>query len=160
MKRMLFSGLAAVLIAVAGSSYAVAQEGDGTQPRRGFGPGPWRGGGPAGIARLADLTEEQRTQVRAILQEERASRLGAPASVTMHRELEAEILADVPDEQKIDTLRRQLAEEHATSLERRIALERKIAQVLTPEQRAKARERLAQSPQRLLRGNAGVRGGR
>ncbi len=161
MKRMLFSGLAAAVIAVAGFSYAVAQEGDATQPRRGgFGTGGWRGGSPAGIARLAELTEEQRTQVRAILQEERASRQGAPASVTTHRELQAEILADVPDEQKIDTLRRQLAEEHAASLQRRIALERKIAQVLTPEQRAKARERLAQAPQPRQRGNAGVRGGR
>ncbi|HZB25729.1 MAG TPA: periplasmic heavy metal sensor [Vicinamibacterales bacterium] len=161
MKRMLFSGLAAVLIAVAGFSYAVAQEADGPQPRRGgFGVGGWRGGGPGGIARFADLTEEQRAQVRAILQEERTSRQGAPGSVTTHRELQAEILADVPDEQKIDTLRRQLAEEHAASLQRGIALQRKIAQVLTPEQRTKARERLAQAPQPRQRGNTGVQGGR
>lgn len=161
MKRMLFSGLAAVLIAVAGFSFAAAQEPDGQPPRRGgFGFGGPRGGGPAAIARLADLTEEQRTQVRAILQEERASRQGVPASVTAHRELQAELLADVPDEQKVDTLQRQLAEAHAASLQREVALQRKIAQVLTPEQRAKARERLAEAPQPRVRGDRGVRGAR
>ena len=145
MKRMLFNGLAAALIAVAGFSFAVAQEPEVRGPRRG-GPGfggP-RGGGPANVARLADLTDEQRTQVRAIIQEERVSRQGPPAAVTIHRELHAEILADGPDEQKIETLRQQLAEAQAASLQREIALQRRIAQVLTPEQRATARERLAE----------------
>ena len=161
MKRMLFSVLAAVFMAVAGFSFAVAQEPDARQPRRGgFGFGGPRGGGPAAIARLADLTEEQRTQVRSILQEERASRQDVASLATAHRELQAEILADVPDEQKIDTLRRQLAEGHAASLQRDIALQRKIAQVLTPEQRAKARERLAQAPQPRARGGQAFRGAR
>ena len=146
MKRMLFSGLAAVMLAVAGFSFAVAQEPDVQGPRRGgFGFGGPRGGGPLGIARLADLTEEQRNQVRAIVQEERAARQRPRATVPVHRELQAEILADLPDEQKIETLRQQLAEAHAEGLQRDIALQRRIAQVLTPEQRATVGERLAGS---------------
>lgn len=157
MKRMSFTGLAAVLLAVAGFSFAVAQEPDAQRPGRGrFGFGGPRGGGPAGIARLADLTEEQRNQVRAIVQEERASGQRPPATVTVHRELQAEILADSPDEQKIETLRQQLAEAHAAALQREIALQRRIAQVLTPEQRATVRQRLAERPQPRGRGEQGV----
>ena len=66
----------------------------------------------------------------------------------LHRQLEAELLADSPDDQKIETLREQLVQAQGDEVARQIALQRKIAGVLTAEQRAKARERLAEGPHR------------
>ena len=143
-KNALFSGLVAAVIGAAAFSMADAQG----RGQRGPGPGgPGFGGrGPGGFERFADLTDEQRKQVEAIVQEERSSREGPPAAATLHRQLEAEILADAPDDQKIDTLRLQLIQAQGEELGRRINVQRKIAQILTPEQRAKARERLAAPP--------------
>ncbi len=141
MKRTLWSVIVAVVLAVAAFSFADAQGRGHRGPRPDGGPAFGRGG-PGGFARLADLTDEQKHQVQAILEEERSSREGPPASMTVRRQLDAEILSDSPDEQKIDTLRQQLVQAHAEELSRQIALRRKIAQVLTPEQRATARERL------------------
>lgn len=147
MKRMLFNGLVAAVIGVAGFAFADAQGRGQRGPRPGDGPG-FGGRGPGGLARFADLTDEQRKQVQAILEEDRASRQGPPAAVTLHRQLEAEILADAPDEQKIDGLRQQLVQAQGEALARQVILQRRIAQVLTPEQRAKARERLTEGPRR------------
>jgi Spy/CpxP family protein refolding chaperone len=145
MKRMVFNALLAALIGVSGFMLADAQDRGARGPRPGGGPG-FAGRGPGGLARFADLTEEQRKQVQAILDEDRASREGPPAVVTLHRELEAAILAEAPDEQKIETLRQQLVQAQSDEVARQIALQRKIAQVLTAEQRSKARERLEQAP--------------
>ena len=56
------------------------------------------------------------------------------------------MFADAPDTQKIATLQQQLAETQAARLAHQIAVQQKIAQVLTAEQRAKVRERLTQAP--------------
>ena len=141
MKRVLFNAIVAVVIGVAGFSFANAQP-DG-QRGPGFGPGGRGRGGPGGpgrLARMADLTDEQRAQVRSILEEERGTRQGPAPAATLHRQLEAEILADAPDDQKIDALRQQLVQAQGEALAKQIAVQRRIAQVLTPEQRAKARE--------------------
>jgi len=152
MKRTLFSGFVAGLIAVSAFALADAQGGAGQRGPGGGPGGPGFGrGGPGGLARFADLTDDQRTQVQAILEEDRASRQGPPAAMALQRQLDAEILADVPDEQKIDTLRQQLVQAQTEAVARHIGLQRKIAQVLTAEQRAKARERLAEAPQRGAR---------
>lgn len=146
MKRWIFSSVLAAAMAVTGFTLADAQDQERQRPRRG-GPGfVGRGPGGPGFGLMADLSEDQRKQVQAILQEERASHEGRVAVLAVHRELRAELLADVPDEQKIDELRRKLAEAQTEALTREIDVQRKIAQVLTPEQRAKARERLAQAP--------------
>ena len=143
MKRTMWSVIVAVVLAVAAFSFADAQgrAQRGPRPDGGSGFGFGRGG-PGGFARFADLTDEQKKQVQAILEEERSSREGPPASITIRRQLDAEILSDSPDEQKIDTLRLQLVQAHGEELSRQIAVQRKIAQVLTVEQRATARERL------------------
>lgn len=144
MKRFVLNGILMVVIALTGSFSAGAQ---GRGPQR-PGPGgvPGGGRGPIGFARLADLTDEQQQQVQAILEAERASRQGPPATMELHRQLEAEILADAPNDQKIDALQQQLVQAQAEQLARQIGVQRKIAQVLTSEQRAKARERLAEAP--------------
>jgi Spy/CpxP family protein refolding chaperone len=144
MKRTVWSVVVAVLLAVTAFGFANAQGPGQRGPRGDFGGPGFGRGGPGGFARFANLTDEQKKQVQAILEEDRASRQGPPASMTLRRQLDAEILSDSPDEQKIDTLRQQLVQAHGEELSRQIALQRKIAQVLTPEQRATARERLEQ----------------
>ena len=147
MKKTVFSGVAAVLLAVAAFSIASAQAPRGRGPGGPGGPGF---GGPrlGALARLADLTDEQRKQIQSIFEEDRASRQGPPAVVTLHQQLEAELLADNPDDQTIETLRQQLVQAQGDEVAHQITLQRKIAAVLTPEQRAKARERLAEGPGR------------
>jgi Spy/CpxP family protein refolding chaperone len=141
MKRALWSVIVGIILAVAAFSFADAQGRGQRGPRPDGGPGFGRGG-PGGFARLADLTDEQKKQVQAILEEERASHDGPPPSMSLRRQLETELLADSPDDQKIDTLRQQIVQAQSEELSRHIALQRKIAQVLTPEQRATARERM------------------
>ena len=124
-------------IATGSVSTAIAQGG----PR---GRGPGRPGGPFPMAWLADATDAQREQARAILDEARGSRQGPPPAMTLRRQLEAALLADTPDDQQIQSLQQQVAAAEADALAQQIAIERKIAQILTPDQRAKIRERLSQ----------------
>ena len=154
-------------VAVAGGTLDAEQAAQGEpqvqQQRRGRGPGgPGFGGpgfgGPGGRGGfgmiMRDLTPEQRTQVRAIMQEGRPD--GPPADGKLRRELEAELLADVPNEGRIEELRQQIVAASGDALTRHIAVQKKVAAILTPEQKAKARERLAERPaQRPMR-----RGGR
>ena len=63
----------------------------------------------------------------------------------LERQLQAAVLADVPDQQKIDELKNSIAGASAAALAARIELQSRIAQVLTPEQRAQAREALGKA---------------
>jgi len=107
-----------------------------------------RGGPGAGVALLrgADLTEEQKAAIKAIREAEQPTAEGPSVEARLRRELQAEVFADSPDVQKIASLQQQLAESQSARLARQIATDQKIAQVLTAEQRAKIRERLAQAP--------------
>lgn len=152
LKTAVVGGMAAVFVA----SVAVAQQ----EPGRGRQGGP---GGPGGRGMLPgimqDLTEEQRSQVKAILDEERGRDGQPPADAKLRRELEAELLADVPNDQKIEDLKQQILVLQAEGLSRHITVQKRVAQVLTPEQRAKARERIADGPPegRGRRGSPGSR---
>jgi len=145
--RTLWTTLLAVFVAAAALVAISAQAQERPERREarmggGRGHGPGRGMGPvAGLGRL-HLTDEQREQVRAIVQEARASS-EAPRKQAgeLHRELRAAVFADTPDPARIDTLKASIAEAQAAALAARIALDLKIAEVLTPEQRAQARRR-------------------
>ena len=108
---------------------------------------------------MQELTEEQRGQVRAILQEQREGREAPPAHAKLRHALQLELLADVPNDLRIEELKAQIAAAQAQGLDRHVAIQKQIAQVLTVEQRAKARERLAdgRSQGRGGRGPRGVR---
>jgi protein CpxP len=153
MNKMLKTGVVGGIAALFVASVAIA---DGQGPGQRRGPGM---GGPGGRGMLPgimqDLTDEQRTQVRAIMQEQREGQQGPPADAKLRRDLEAELLADVPDQQKIEALKTQILSAQAEGLTRHIAVQKRIAEVLTPEQRAKVRERLAQAP-REGRGRRGA----
>ena len=143
LKTAVVGGIAAAFVA----SVAIAQQGPPQGRGRGMGPGgPGPGGrGPMGAV-MQDLTEEQRAQIRAIHEEQGGRQQGPPADEKLRRELEAELLADTPNDQKIEDLKQQILTAQAAGLSRHIDVQKKIAQVLTPEQRAKARERIAQGP--------------
>jgi Spy/CpxP family protein refolding chaperone len=114
------------------------------------GPGGRRGGPLGGV--FADLTDQQRDQVKAILAEERQGQQGPPAEIKLRQSLEQELLADSPNLQKIEELKQQIVSATSESLTRHIAVQQKIHQVLTAEQRAKARENIAQRGERGGRG--------
>jgi Spy/CpxP family protein refolding chaperone len=151
-------------VAIAGGPFDSAQ---GRQAGQGGGQGPGRGpggpgfggpGGPGGRGGFAvimrDLTDEQRAQVRAIMEEQREQ--GPPAEGKLRHQLEAELLADAPNDAKIEELRQQIIAATGEGLSRHIAVQKKIAAILTAEQKAKARERLAEGPE----GRGGPRRGR
>ena len=148
-------------VAVASSQQAAGEQ----QPQRAKMQQGRRGGpgGPGGPGRgfggpiFADLTEQQREQVKAIHDAQRAGQQGPPADGKLRQQLELELLADVPNDQTIETLKQQIANAQLEHLTRHIAVQKQIAQVLTPEQRAKARERIAQAPDGPR--GAGRRGG-
>jgi Spy/CpxP family protein refolding chaperone len=147
MKSMLRTGIVAAIAAVFVASVAIAG-GQDQQPRRGQRMGGPGGPGGRGVLPgiMQDLSEEQRTQVRAIMQEQRQGEQGPPADAKLRRDLEAELLADTPNDQKIEDLKQQILVAQAEGLSRHIAVQKRIAQILTAEQRAKAREALAESP--------------
>jgi periplasmic protein CpxP/Spy len=109
------------------------------------GPGR-RGGGPMLALRGLDLTEEQRTRIKAIHDAERESQPGPPADGALHRQLQEAIFAEAPDAGKIGELQQQLVQAESARLSKRIAIEQQIAQILTAEQRAQVRERLVRRP--------------
>ena len=161
MKNTLKMAVVGAIAAAFVASVAIAsgQQGSGDPQRPAIaqgkqgGPGGMRGpggrgrGGPLGGV-LADLTDEQREQVKAILDAERQGEQGPPPDMKLRQALEQELLADAPDLQKIDELKQQIVSATAESLTRHIAIQQKINQILTAEQRAKARERIAQRGER------------
>ena len=154
MKNILKTAVVGTAAAVFVASVAVAgtqRVGESQRPTfrqgRQIGPGgPGFGGrgrgGPFGGV-VADLTDQQREQVKAILDAEREA--GGPREeMKLRQALNLELLADAPNTQRIEELKQQLVSAHAESLSRHIGMQQKINQVLTAEQRAKARERIAQ----------------
>jgi protein CpxP len=106
--------------------------------------GPGRPGGGAMFAlRGLELTEEQRTKIRAIHDAERQSHLGPSAEAGLHRQLQEALYAEAPDAAKIAALQEQLVQAQSARLARRIEIEQQVALVLTAEQRAQVRDRLA-----------------
>ena len=157
MKSMLKTAVVGAVAAAFVASVAVAssQQSSGTQqPQRGQAGQARRGGpgGPGGPGRgfgglmFADLTEQQREQIKAIHEAEREGQQGPPADAKLRQQLELELLADTPNDQTIETLKQQIANAQLEQLSRHIAVQKQVTQVLTAEQRAKARERVAQAP--------------
>ncbi|MEO5896865.1 MAG: Spy/CpxP family protein refolding chaperone [Vicinamibacterales bacterium] len=164
------SAVAAAFVAsgaVAGTTFnGGRQQGPGSVQGRQAGPGgPGRPGGPGG-GRMGpagvpfeDLTEDQRQQIKAIMDEQRpAEGADGPADMKLRQSLETELLADAPNDQKIQELKGQIDAASAEQLARHISIQKRINQILTPEQRAKARERIEKRQENGPRGRRG--GGR
>jgi Spy/CpxP family protein refolding chaperone len=143
---MIWSAVVTMVLAAAVAIPVIAQP---PQGGRGPGPGPGRGWGFDGalpILRGLNLTDAQREQIRTITEGQRTGDNTRQNVMDLERQLQAAILAETPDQQKIDDLKNSIATASAAQLAARIELQSRIAQVLTPEQRAQAREALGKAP--------------
>ena len=147
MKR-LTSIIAVTALLGLGAITAAGAQGPGRG--QGFGQGfDGRGGrGAMMMLRGVDLTESQREQIRAIREAQPAPAAGSPDG-GLHRQLQAELLAEAPDMQKVAELQARIAEAQSARLAHFVTIQQQIAQVLTPEQRAALRERLARTPDQM-----------
>ncbi len=155
-------GAVAVALVVAIPIAADQQQGPNPPQRPGLGRGRIAPGGPGrGLAlplggMFADVSEQQREQVKAILAEERQGGQGGTADMTLRRTLELELLADAPNALKIEELKQQIAASTIESVNRQIAVQQRINQVLTPQQRAEARARSSNPDVRDRRGRGAL----
>lgn len=148
MKRTMWAAVAALMLAAAVAIPVIAQP-----PQGGRGPGKGPGmGGPLPMLRGLNLTDAQRDQIKTLTEQRRTAGEPRRNLMDLERQLHAAILADTPDPPKIEELKSSIAAASAQELVARIDLESRIAQILTPEQRAQAREAVA-------KGSAGRRGG-
>jgi periplasmic protein CpxP/Spy len=139
MKRTIWSSVAVLVLAAAAAIPVLAQP-----PHGRGGPGGGMAGVPLPVLRGLNLTEAQREQVRALTAERRTQGENPGRQVAeLEHQLRLAVFADTPDLQKIDELKGAIAAAAAEQLTARIDLESRIAQVLTPEQRAQAREAMS-----------------
>ena len=140
--------MAATLALSVGALPLLAQ-GPGQRPG-----GPGRGPGPGGtgtsrifaMVHQLDLTDAQKEQLRALMDEGRQSGDPGAAVRAAEQKLHAAILADVPDLQAIESVKAALNAAHAAELDHRIAMMQKVAQILTPAQKQQLLALQAQGP--------------
>ena len=126
------------LLAVAALAATVAAQAPGGRGPGRMGPG-FGGPGPMPMLQRLDLTDAQKEQVKA-LTAERATQGAGRTLAGLERDLNAAVMADSPDTAKIEQLKTGILEAQTAALNERVDLELRIAQILTPEQRQKARE--------------------
>ena len=143
MKRTIWTAAAAMILAAAVAIPVIAQPPQGRGPGGPGGPG---GAGPMPMLRGLNLTDAQREQIRTLSEQRRASGDPRRTLMDLERQLQTAILADTPDQQKIDDLKNSIAAASAQELASRIEFQSRIAQILTPEQRAQARESVEKGP--------------
>jgi protein CpxP len=98
------------------------------------------------MLRGLDLTDAQKEQIKTLTEQRRTGEDPRRNLMDLERQLQAAILADTPDQQHIDELKRSIATASDQALAARIELQSRIAQILTPEQRAQAREAVGKGP--------------
>jgi Spy/CpxP family protein refolding chaperone len=127
--------LVAAALAIGLSALPVLAQGPGQRiggPGRGGpgGPGP----GMMPMLRQLNLTDQQREEVRALMEASRPTTDPGQlrdAEVRLH----TAILGDNPDPQAIDAAKAAINAAHAAELDHQIEMMAKIAQILTPDQR-------------------------
>jgi Spy/CpxP family protein refolding chaperone len=132
--RVVFVISALFVVAVLATT---ARSAPGQRGQRGMGPG--RGPGSLPILHRLSLTDTQKEQVRTILAERSEQRTGETLG-KLHQDLMAAVMADTPDTAKIEQLKTSINEAQTAALNERVDLQLRIAQILMPEQRQKARD--------------------
>jgi protein CpxP len=141
------AGVAAVVITAAGIRATAAQDPATAPQQREFGRGG-RGPGPLPMLQQLNLTDAQRDQIHSIMGARRSDQEAGRKLGDLQHQLTVAIFADTPDLAQIEQLKASIGEAEAAALAERIDTQLKIAQVLTPEQRQKARELPAPGPGR------------
>ena len=106
-------------------------------------------GGPGGGPMQAlQLTDQQRTQVQAIMEQHRQATADVAKQVSdLQEQLKAAIFADAgPNDGAITQLQGQLAALEAQLQAGRLAMQKQIAALLTPDQRKKVRDMPGMGP--------------
>jgi Spy/CpxP family protein refolding chaperone len=146
-----------VLTAMAGAqpSGPPGQMGPGQMPPGGRGmmppPGMGPGGGPGwqGAIMRLDLTDQQRSDIMALFDGQRESeRSRREATRKTQQALAAAVFASSPDATASAYLVQQLADQQRLALEADVALQQRVAALLTEEQRAQLLKLLSQGPPR------------
>jgi periplasmic protein CpxP/Spy len=159
MRRRILAVTGAVAVAAmvaTGVVHAQAPDGEPGKPARharrgpggpfgpgGFGPGFGRGGfgGPMAMLRQLDLTEEQRTQVRQVMDGHRDElRAIGERLAAAHKAQHEAVTAATLDEQAVRAKSADLAQVMADAAVLRARVHSEVFAVLTPEQQAKAAE--------------------
>ena len=162
MKNWIRMTVAAGVLAVSGLALAplFAQDGpppDGPRMRRmgpcgpGFGRGP---GGPLGelgsMFRQLDLSDDQRQQVRSVMQShEPAFKEIGERMRTARQALDATVTADIVDEAAIRAKSADVAAAEADAAVLRAKVHQEVFSLLTAEQQAKAKELKAERQERM-----------
>jgi periplasmic protein CpxP/Spy len=157
----MFGAAAVAAVVTTGVVHAQAQDGAGAPPARherrgpggpggpgGFGRGGF--GGPMAVLRQLDLTEEQRAQVRQVMENHRAElRASGERVMAAHRAQNDAVTAAQFDEQLVRTKAAELAAVEADAAVLQAKVHSEVFAVLTPEQQAKAAELKAQRQARM-----------
>jgi periplasmic protein CpxP/Spy len=95
-----------------------------------------REGGGRGGFRALNLTDTQKDQMKALHKGER-DQMGAQMKDLRdaHQALRAQVFADNPDNAQIESLKTKIAGLESAMLSARVDMDRKVAAILTPEQR-------------------------
>jgi Spy/CpxP family protein refolding chaperone len=120
-------------------------------PGRGGPGGPGLGPGFMPMLQQLDLTDQQREQVRALMETNRPPADPGPlrdAELKLH----AAILGENADPQAIDAAKAAINAAHAAELDHQIDMLTKIAQVLTPDQRQQLLKLQSEGPRGRGRG--------
>lgn len=132
--------IASIAILVVGAAiFAVAQGPEAM--RKMHGPGGPHGHGDMleHMSRELNLTDEQKTQVKAIMDATETSAQGTHAKLDeVHKQLEAATANGQFDEGQVRTLANQLGQLQADMMVEHLRAKSKVFAVLTPEQRTKA----------------------
>jgi Spy/CpxP family protein refolding chaperone len=123
------------VLAIALGALPVLAQGRGQRPGGPGGRGPGGPGGILGMVHQLDLTDTQKAQVRALMEDARSGGDPGGAVRTAEQTLHAAVLADAPDPQAIEGLKAAVNAAHASELDHRIEMMQKVAQILTPAQR-------------------------
>lgn len=147
MKKTLFAVAALAAVTAFAPLAAQAPQVPGRMGRGFGGPGMGGPGGGPAVLRQLNLTDQQREQIKVLMNERRQEQPGAKMR-ELQQQLHTAIFADTVDMAKLEALKTAIASAEADLLAARIETQVKISQILTPEQRAKARELVANAPAR------------
>lgn len=127
MRRLLVVSMCLILGV---ASAAIAQSGRQGHGGPGFG-GPGGPGGMLAMLHQLNLTDAQKQQIKAMMDENRPAQ--PPQLPDLERQLHVAVLSG--DTASVETLKTQLNEAHAQELNQRIEMLQRLAQILTPEQK-------------------------
>ena len=138
-KRIIVIASIAVLV-IGATIFAVAQGPEAMKRMHGYGP-HGHGDMLEHMSRELNLTDEQKQQVKAIMESVESSAQGIHAKLEeTHKQLEAATANGQFDEAQVRTLANQQAQLEADMMVEHLRAKAKVFAILTPEQRVKAEE--------------------